>query len=131
MKRPGGYRQWLKDGKVVAVSPLFERENKVPAPIVAVGGDLDAWGLIASFLNTDDPRPAKEQLDAHYGWRPFEGFKLDLDNMSLTYGEGDDVDPPLSPVSVIFFRQEKVILYPHAWVMVMQPDRSWEICRMD
>jgi hypothetical protein len=100
-------------------------------PIVAVGGDSEVWGLIPSFLDTDDPRSAKQQFDAHYGWQPFEGFKLNFDNMELIYDKGDASDPPLSPISVIFFRFEKIILFPHAWVMILQPDRSWEICRMD
>ena len=100
-------------------------------PLIVAGGDLEDWGLILGFLDTADPRTAKEQFDAHYGWSKFEGFTFDEKTTELTYGDEEGSDPPLKPISVLFFRDETVVLFPHAWVMVVQPDKTWEICRMD
>ncbi len=87
-------------------------------------------GLIPMFLSDDDPRPAKEQLHENYahggGWHPFNGFKLQADD-SLTYPG----DPPQRPIAEMVLRDERVVLYPHAWVAIIQPDRSYEVCRMD
>jgi len=100
-------------------------------PLVVIGGNLDDWGLIISFLDTDDPRSAIEQLDAHYGWRKFDGFTWDPEKRQLTYGDETGSDPPLEPLSALMFRDERILLFPHAWVMVMDEDGDWEICRMD
>lgn len=87
-------------------------------------------GEIPFWLDEDDPRPAREQLDSHYqhggGWLPFDGFKLDR-NMTLTYPG----DPPMKPFAFMLLREEKIVFYPHAWVMILQPDGTFEICRMD
>ena len=100
-------------------------------PIIMAGGHPDDWGLIPGFLDTDDPRTAREQFDAHYGWSKFEGFRWNDDTGELIYGDGEGHEPPLKPISKIFFRDEIITLFPHAWVMVTQPDESWEIARMD
>ena len=101
--------------------------------IVVVGGHPEDWGIIPTFLDPGDPRPAKEQFDAQYmgGWNSFEGFKWDKKNEILSYGEGEDADPPMKPISMLLFRDEVVVLFPSAWVMIIQPDESWEISRMD
>lgn len=97
--------------------------------IVMVGGHPEMWGFIPGFLDIDDPRDAKEQFNARYigGWSPFEGFKFDFDSGVLSYAG----DPPMKPLSSLLFREEIILLFDHAWVMVIQPDKSWEICRMD
>jgi hypothetical protein len=91
----------------------------------------ESWlGLLPSMLNEKDPRPAKEQLDAGYrhggGWQPFAGFKLTNKNMLMYPG-----DPPTRPLAQVKLRDELIILFEHAWVAVIQPDRSFEVCRMD
>jgi hypothetical protein len=86
-------------------------------------------GLIPSFLNEEDERSAAQQFGEMYkfgGWRPFEGFTLGEDN-SLTYPG----DPPLKPMAWAKLRDEVIIVYRHAWVAVIQPDRSFEVARMD
>jgi hypothetical protein len=97
--------------------------------IITRGGDPIMWGLIPSFLDEDDPRSAKEQFNANYiaGWKPFEGFTFDLENGTLSYSG----DPPMKVRSVMAFRQELILLFDFAWVLVLQPDNSWEVCRMD
>jgi hypothetical protein len=82
------------------------------------------------MLWEDDPRSAKEQLNTGYahggGWQAFNGFKLNADD-SLSYPG----DPPQIPIIEFKLRNERVVLYDHAWVAVIQPDRSFEVCRMD
>lgn len=91
---------------------------------------IEDMGLVPMMLSEHDPRSAKEQLDAGYqhggGWHHFNGFELRSDD-SIKYPG----DPVLKPIIEIRFRDERIIMYPHAWFMVMEPDRSFEICRMD
>lgn len=87
-------------------------------------------GLLPQMLSVDDPRPAKEQLNTGYshggGWHPFQGFTLTEEN-HLTYPD----DPPIRPIAVATLRNELILLYDYSWVAVIQPDRSFEVCRMD
>jgi hypothetical protein len=86
------------------------------------------WGYIPSFLFEEDLRPAKEQFNDRYpgGWQPFNGFTKDEENRLHYPG-----DPVQFPVSEIQFRNERIILYQHDWVCIIQPDGTWEVCRMD
>lgn len=88
-------------------------------------------GFIPSWLSEDDPRPAKEQLHEHYshggGWHPQESFTLLPDGWSVKYPG----DPPLRPLAFMKLRQERIVIYPLGYVAIIQPDRSFEICRMD
>lgn len=90
----------------------------------------DFAGYIPMWLDEANPAPAKEQLDANYGhgggWQPFKGFTLSADN-SLTYPG----DPPMPPRVEMHLRDELILMYDHAWVAIIQPDRSFEVCRMD
>jgi hypothetical protein len=87
----------------------------------------DHVGFIPSFLDEADPRPAAEQFNENYigGWRPQEGFKLR--GLSLKYPG----DPAMLPLAFIHFRNEKIFIYPHAYVCIIQPDGAFEACRMD
>lgn len=91
---------------------------------------FDHLGAIPSFVDDHDPRSAREQLDTAYkfagGWQPFHGHVLGSDN-SLKYPG----DPPLTPLAQARLRDELIVFYPHSWVAVIQPDRSYEVCRMD
>lgn len=92
----------------------------------------ESLGLIPMFLSLDDPAPAAEQFDGNYahggGWQPMSGWRLD-DDFVLHYL--DDEDPPLTPLAVARFRDETILVYPYAWVVVLQEDGSFEISRMD
>ena len=87
-------------------------------------------GFIPYWLDERDPRSASQQLDAHYGhgggWRPFSGFELRKDN-SLKYNG----DPVLHPIAMMKLHNETIFMYDHAWVCIIQPDRTFEVCRMD
>lgn len=91
----------------------------------------DHLGFIPMWLEESNPRPAREQLDAGYsfagGWQPFKGFTLGQDSLSLSYPG----DPPLKPLAYTILHKEKIVMYPHAWVAIIQPDNSFEVCRMD
>ncbi len=91
---------------------------------------LDYVGEIPRWLDTGDSRPAKEQLNTAYGhgggWHPFEGFQLRDDN-SIKYPG----DPALKPIAEMHLRDELILMYEHSWVAIIQPDRTFEICRMD
>lgn len=91
---------------------------------------LDHLGSIPSFVDDHDPRPAREQIDTAYkwagGWRVFPGHTLGADN-SLKYPG----DPPLYPLAQTRLRDELIVFYPHAWVCIIQPDRSYEVARID
>lgn len=89
-----------------------------------------ALGELPEFARTDDSTPLSEQLDANYrhggGWRHFNGFALYGDNTIKYPG-----DAPLKPFAVAEFRDQKVFAYPGPWILIKEPDGSFEICRMD
>jgi len=86
-------------------------------------------GLIPNMLDDEDPAPAREQLDVKYqyggGWRPFPGFRLN--GFKLEYPG----DPPLHALAMTRLRDEIIILYEHAWVLILQKDKRFEVSRMD
>lgn len=87
-------------------------------------------GYLPGMLDASDPRPAREQFDEGYrnggGWSPFKGHTLHADN-TLSYPG----DPPLPPLAQVRLRDELIVFYHHSWVAIIQPDRSYEIARMD
>ena len=92
--------------------------------------DPEELGFLPSFLSESDPRTAREQLDANYqhggGWSPMKGW---------TFGPADRLsytgDPAMKPLAEMSLRGERVLIYPSAWVVVVQPDGSFEVSRMD
>lgn len=92
--------------------------------------DPDLLGAIPSFLDADDPDPAAKQLDKHYGhgggWRPSAGWTIDEKGVARYPG-----DPALKPLFASVLRDEVILVYLYGYVAVIQPDQSFEICRMD
>jgi hypothetical protein len=95
---------------------------------------FDLVGFTPSFLNEASTDDAVTQLDRNYahggGWHEFEGFKLvgaDTDAPELHYPG----DPPTEAVARWVLRDERIILFDHAWVAVVQPDGSFRVSRMD
>lgn len=90
--------------------------------------DLDMLGYIPVFVSDGDPRSVREQFEANYqsGWHPMGGFEL-LAGDALQYPG----DPPMPPLFRAELRDEEIIVYPHAWVMIRQADGAFEIARMD
>ena len=102
----------------------------ITPPGVDAAMAAETIGMIMLWLDEEDPRTAREQLDANYqhggGWRPFDGFTLQKDG-SIKYPG----DAALKPRAGIIFRKELILFFPFAWVMILQKDGSFEICRMD
>jgi hypothetical protein len=91
---------------------------------------VDVVGFIPMWLDVSDLRPAAKQLNDHYahggGWRPFKGFELVRENCLKYPG-----DPMHRPLARIKFRDEEIFIYESGWVMIKQPDGTFEVCRMD
>lgn len=91
----------------------------------------DHVGLIPSFLSDEDPRPAAEQFAENYafggGWSDFPGFQMDPKKLTLKYPG----DPPYRPLAFMRLRDETILIYPHAWVAIVQPDGKFSVSRMD
>jgi len=88
-------------------------------------------GFIPSFLNEDDPDPAAMQIDKNYqqggGWQPLAGFTFNRKTHELSYPN----DPPLHPLALALLRDEAIVLYEREWLLVLQPDGSYEVARVD
>jgi hypothetical protein len=112
----------------MSISDILDRQLVV---IVFEPEHAGLLGFLPSWLDPDDPAKAAEQLGKNYqhggGWRPFHGFKMDPDNGTLIYPQ----DPPLEPIAIMILREERIAVYLHGWVAVIQPDLSFEVCRMD
>ena len=89
---------------------------------------VEHLGSIPSFVTDADARPAKEQFDERYisGWEPIDGFTLSDENVLQYPG-----DPSFVPRALVRLRDELIVFYDHAFVAIIQPDRSFEVCRMD
>lgn len=86
-------------------------------------------GFLPAWLNENDPRPAREQLDTSYpfgGFQPFDGFTLGKKN-ELRYPG----DPPQRPLAEARLRDELVVFYASSWVAIIQPDHSFVVARLD
>lgn len=87
---------------------------------------------VIGYLTTpseSNPKSAREQMHDGYpfgGFQTFKGFRLGED-YQLTYPG----DPPIFPVAQCKLREEQLFLYSGAWVAIIQPDRSFEVARMD
>lgn len=91
---------------------------------------IEHLGLLPGMLDPADPDSAKVQFDKSYqhggGWCHQPGFVLSDDN-TMTYPG----DPPFGPLAMTYLRDELIIFYPCSYVAVIQPDRTFEMCRMD
>jgi hypothetical protein len=88
-------------------------------------------GILPHWLDENDLRPAREQFHSHYGhgggWRPFSGFTFNKSDGTIKYPG----DPAHKPLAAIMFRDEAVIFYESAWVLILQRDGTYEVARMD
>lgn len=85
-------------------------------------------GYLPIMLVESDPRPAAEQFQARYvfgGWAPQANFTMHGE--ALIYPG----DPPLQPIAWTQLRAERILLYEGDWVVILQPDGSFEAARMD
>jgi hypothetical protein len=95
-------------------------------------------GAIPTYISVDDPRPAREQFDAHYAfagcWSPTRSFDL-VDGVLYSNRpdnpEDGPPDEPLEPLSQCRLRDEVIRFYRHDWVSIEQTDGSFEVARLD
>lgn len=91
-----------------------------------------ALGLIPAFVSADDPRPAWEQFDDNYahggGWNPMLPGKWKLDELDYLHYPGD---PPMAPVAMALLRDERILVYPHAFVCIVSASGDFSLARMD
>jgi hypothetical protein len=93
------------------------------------GVEPDDLGLLPSFLDDADPRPAREQLDANYPWGGYwrtQPASIDAKHRLCYPG-----DPPQDWLAMTMLRGESILVYPGSFVVILQPDRSFVFQRMD
>lgn len=92
---------------------------------------MDVLGYLPDMFSDEDPTPVKEQIDRNYanggGWRHAPGWSFDHETQVIKFPG----DPPLLPLARCKVRDETVLLYQYSWVVVVQPDGTFEICHMD
>lgn len=99
----------------------------------------DALGYLPKIIRGDDPRPVKEQVAERYahggGWSPFPTGKWTMDQTTgaITYPPEEPGDEPevYEPIALTTINHEKVFVYPHALVAVLQNDGTFDVVRMD
>lgn len=89
----------------------------------------EALGFLPFQVSLKDPRPAARQFaeNGPNGWLPLKGFSFDPETETLSYPG----DPPMQPIAGAQLREETILVYPHAWVLILQPDGSFEAARLD
>lgn len=89
---------------------------------------IAALGELPAFFTLRDPRPAREQIAENYcsGWHPVPGLEL-LPSNVLTFPG----DPPFEPLAQARLRDELLVFYHHALFAIIQPDRTFEVGRVD
>lgn len=87
-------------------------------------------GMLPFFAWESNPKSAKEQINDNYrhggGWQSFQGFTFNKDT-SISYPN----DPPQHPIAIAKLRDEVIFVYEGSWVLILQPDRSYDVARID
>jgi hypothetical protein len=98
-----------------------------------ITGCWEDWGIIPGFL-TDD-RPAAVQIDERYigGWKPNPRMnaRWKLTGTKPDYRLKYPGDPPSEAISVGELGCETIVMFPSAFVAIVQPDGSWAVDRLD
>jgi hypothetical protein len=99
-----------------------------------------AVGILPAFWDADNELDAITQHDSHGApsgsWKDFSAnWSLDLTTHALQYGDPseEDADPALLPLAyaVLPLSRQRIIVYPHAWVLILSDDGSFTIDRRD
>lgn len=92
----------------------------------------DALGVLPSIITSTD-EPVREQLNARYayggGFFPSSGWHYDHATLTLRF-EGE---PPLDPLACALLRDEICLLYPSAWLCIVNRNdpADFAVCRVD
>lgn len=88
-------------------------------------------GILPSFLSEHDLDDARTQLDKNYrhggGFQPFEGHTPINNYRGLKFPG----DPPVAALFRCKLREEWVYFYEHSWVLVLKPDGTHVVARLD
>lgn len=98
---------------------------------LAKHASIEDWGLLLGFLDEENPASVAEQFAAGYGFGKLYNMGGKINSNSGRYESAYAEDPPLDPLSILYFRDEKVILFPYAIVAILKPDTPTFITRMD
>jgi len=100
-----------------------------------------ALGFVPRFFHVGDDRPASEQLEERYahggGFRPMEGFELDLNREAplasrIIYpADEDGPEEVYRAVSYTLIGNELLIMFESSWLGIVQPDGEFAITRVD
>lgn len=100
-------------------------------PFVPYHWDSDVTGFLPEILDPNDPRPVADQLNEFYahggGYRPMEKWSFDPVTWVLTYPE----DPPMRPLAMTWINRQCVILYPSSFLVILEPDGTFAVTRVD
>lgn len=113
--------------------PLDWHINEVMEKLHGFDACLAACGMIPMFLTEADPRLAWEQIDERYahggGWNAHLPGKWVLDQDSNLRYPGDPAMQPIASANL--HGNETILIYPHAFVCIVQRDGSFSVARID
>ena len=88
-------------------------------------------GDLRFFANENSDTPLNKQINKAYsfggGWNPLNGFEFNQETKGIKYPG----DPELLPLAVATFKEQQVYLYHYSWVAIVNPDKSFEVSRVD
>lgn len=101
--------------------------------MIVMIGDIGALGYIPTMLSPLDERDMVSQLDAGYqhggGWKDFEGFEASMKGAVWVIQYPND--PPYIERARVSMNGETLVMFDHAWVMVIDREGRKRFCRMD
>jgi len=91
-------------------------------------------GWIPGWLNINDPDPIWKQIDKRY--KHGGGWHTSGSKEQTTLRERDNAllhpeDPPQLPLARAALRDEEILFYPYAFVVIKQKGGEWDLCRVD
>lgn len=95
---------------------------------------MDMLGNIPLFISEDDPRSAREQINANYiygGWRPMGGFVMQSNLLSWPAGGDGPDNRPRILIAEARLRDETIRFYDGSWLAIIQADGTFEVSRID
>ena len=86
-------------------------------------------GFLIMFIDAEDKTSAVDQIDRHYNayWNTIKNHTRIGDDGTMYYPD----DPPQKPLASAQHFDETLYFYPSAWVVVVKPDKSFDIARID
>lgn len=85
-------------------------------------------GRLPSFIDGVSTAKTWEQITKHTSWEPFlpGSWELTADDY-LIYASL----PPLAPAAMAYHLGEKILVYPHGFVCIVQLNQDYTVARID